>query len=903
MERGGERVALASPRQLGLLAAVAAAGASGVSRDRLLLLLWPESTEAKARHALAQVVYRLRRDLGTDVLRPGPTELLIEPANLTHDLGEFVAAVAAGEPERAAAIHTGPFLDGFYLPEADEFERWAEIERSRLGELAMQSLEAAGHRAMESGRVSEATDYWRRLCHLAPLNSRFAVGFMTALAESGDAAGAMRHGRAHDLGCRQELGLPPDPAVGALMNQLAQGAGRPPARPFPAEPAVNRPEVTELPSPPVPTPYPTRRRRSTGIVAGLGVLVIALLALWQLSPLPGSSEFPEGSIVVLADPVDLTGEPGLGRALAAATAVGLQQSRRITLLGRGRVAGALGRMGRSGDSVLTDSLALEVAARENARAVFALTASKVSDSYLLTGRLLSPIDGRDLAVHQVTVTDLDDMVAGLDRLLRQVQASAGDSRAYRDSLPTLPLVTTRSLEALKLYAEAGESWRRLRYDRAGQLYQRAIEVDSEFAQAHVALGSFHAFGSNRPAADSHYAMAQRLRNRLTLREQLQLDSRLATARGDLAGAVRFDLTLAERYPSRETWYNYGTGLLQADRCAEAIPVFQRSLTFDSTAVNSLLNLATCYKALGDNRLALDAYASAERIDSTALVSFNINHEWGGTLVRLGRYAEAEAAFSRMLVRNSDADRARGHRSLAYLAMLRGQYRGAVDHLTAAVALTQDEISFFSRLRNQTLLAEAFLIRGARESAAQELDQALRLAGSHSVEPRLLALLGRVLVRAGRIQDGRAVLARIDREIKPGNPADQSARGLLFAELALARGAPEQAFEAIRRDIDPGFAGWRDGLWGRTLGERGIIDSALTALAAFAGGDEFGVDFQADWILAPLDVARLAESVGDSATARAALQSLLTRWREGDPDLPVLLAAQRSLARLQRGAGR
>jgi DNA-binding SARP family transcriptional activator/Tfp pilus assembly protein PilF len=903
MERGGARVALASPRQLGLLAAVAAAGDSGISRDRLLLLLWPESTEAKARHALAQVLYRLRRDLGADVLRAGPVTLLIEPANLSHDLGEFLAAVAAGEPARAASIHAGPFLDGFYLPEADEFDRWAEVERSRLSELAMQSLEAAGRRAMETGRVSEATDFWRRLCVLAPLNSRFAVGFMTALAESGDAAGAMRHGRAHDLACRQELGLPPDPAVGALMTRLAQGSGRPSPRPAAAEPVANRPEGVEVPSPPVPAPQPTPSRRSTRLLAVLGVLGIALLALWRLSPLPGSSGFPEGSMVVVADPVDLTGEPGLGRALGAATAVGLQQSRRITVLGRGRVAGALGRMGRSGDSVLTDSLALEVAARENARAVFALTVAKVSDSYLLTGRLLSPADGRDLAVHQVRVTDLDDIVAGLDRLLRQIQASAGDSRADRDSLPTLPLVTTGSLEALKLYAEAGESWRRLRYDRAGQLYLRAIELDPEFALAHVALGSFYAFGDNRPAADSHYAKARQLRSRLTLREQLLLDTRLATARGDLAGAILIDRTLAERYPSRETWYNYGTGLLQVERCSEAIPAFQRSLAFDSTAVNSYLNLATCYKILGDNRLALDAYAAAERIDSTALVSFNINHEWGGTLVRLGRYAEAEAAFSRMLVRSSDADRARGHRSLAYLAMLRGQYSGAVDHLTAAVALTQEENAFLSRLRNQSLLAEAFLIRGARGSAARELDQALRLAGFHSIEPRMLALLGRVLVRAGRIQDASGVLARIDREIKPGNPADLSARGLLFAELALARGAPEQAFEAIRRDVDPGFAGWRDGLWGRTLGERGVIDSALTAMAAFAGEDEFGVDFQADWILAPLEVARLAELLGDSATARAALQLLLQRWREGDPDLAVVLAAQRSLARLQRGVGR
>lgn len=895
MERDAERVSVASPRQLGLLAAVAAAGDAGISRDRLLLLLWPESTDAKARHALAQVVYRLRRDLGVDVLQPGPADLLIEPANLSHDLGEFLAAIAAGEVERAAALYTGPFLDGFYLSDAEEFERWAATERARFQEVAMQSLEAAARRATAAGRSPDAADYWRRLGLLAPLNSRYAVGLMAALAETGDAAGAMRHGRAHELACRQELGLPPDPAVGSLLAQLAQGDWRPSSSP---ESAFSAPTLTEQGA------HPAPRRRAIRMLAALGVVVLGALALWRLPVLlRGDAGFPEGSLVVLADPVDLSGEPGLGRALAAASVVGLQQSRRMTLLGRSRLAGALERMGRSGDTLLPESVALEVAAREHARAVFALTVARAGDTYVLTGRLLSPADGADLAVHQVSVSDLSEAVSGLDRLLRRVQASAGDPRAYRDSLPLLPLVTTKSLEALRLYAEGSDSWRRGRYDQAGQLFERAIEVDPEFALAHVAFGSWYAFGNKRLAADTQYALAVRFRNRLTLREQLLLDSRLATSRGDDAAAIRFDFILAERHPSRETWYNYGTGLLQAGRCVEAIPAFQRALTFDSSASNSYVNLATCYKHQGDNRLALDAYAAAERADSMALLSFNVNHEWGGTFVRLGRYAEAEAAFGRMLARSGAGDRARGHRSLAYLSMLRGGYREAIDHLNAAIALTPDQNTYLSRLRNQLLLAEAFLVRGARASVDRELDQALRLADANYLEPRMLALMGRVLVHAGRVQDAGAVLARMDREMQQANPADRSARGLLFAELALARGAPAEAFDAMRLDVDPGFAGWRSGLMGRALGGRGVEDSALTILAAFAAGDYFGMDFQADWVLAPLEVARLAEALGDTATARAALQALLDRWRDGDADLPVLQEAQRHLALLQRGTRR
>lgn len=903
LERDHQRVGGTSPRRLGLLAAVVAAGDHGISRDRLLLLLWPDSTEAKARHALAQTIYSFRRDLGNELIRSETAELLIDPEQLSSDLTEFLEAKARGDFERVAELYSGPFLDGFYIPGADEFERWAEVERTRLREFAMQAMEAAAKQATDAGRLEAASAHWRRLSVLAPLNSRVALGYMTSLADTGDVAGAIQYGRTHELTRRQEIGAQPDPSVGALLARLTRGewqatvsvaAAIPDsARPAPAEPTGSPPRVAPKPS------RPTRRW-----IAGVGAVALAAVALWLLPPmLSGRTAFPAGSTVVMADPLDLSGDPGLSRALGSAAAVGLQQSRHLTLLSRARVAAALRRMGRTGDSVLTDSLALEIAARENARAVLSLSVAKVSGKYLLTGRLVSPVDGADIVVHRVSVTGLDNVIDGLDRLLRKVQGSAGDSRRYRDSLPPLPLVTTRSLEALKLYAEGGESWRRSRYDRALQLFQRAVAVDSDFALAHVALGSYHYFVNDRPSGDAHYAAAQRLRSRLTFREQLYLDSRLAGAQGNRAEESRIDKVLAETYPSWETWYNYGTALMRLKRCQEGIPALQRALSYDSTSSNTYVNIATCYKSTGENRLALDAYAAAERMDSTALTSNFINHEWGSVFVRLGRYEEADSAFRRMLALPERNDQARGHRSLAYLDMLRGRYRSAVDHLTNAVLLSRESGAGLSLLRNEALLAEAHLVRGAPKLASRELDEAVKVSRAQFVEPGFLALLGRVLVRANRLGDAREVLGRLEGASKPDNATDRSARGLLLAELALARGAPDTASEAIRNDIDPTLSGWRASLTGRILTARGVLDSALAVTAEFARSGGFGVDTQADWVLAPLQVARIAEALGDSATARAALQTLLDRWKDADPDLAVLRETRLHLARLQREAGR
>ena len=52
-------------RRLTLLAMLALAGDRGISRERIQAYLWPESPTDRARHALDQLLYATRRDLGS----------------------------------------------------------------------------------------------------------------------------------------------------------------------------------------------------------------------------------------------------------------------------------------------------------------------------------------------------------------------------------------------------------------------------------------------------------------------------------------------------------------------------------------------------------------------------------------------------------------------------------------------------------------------------------------------------------------------------------------------------------------------------------------------------------------------------------------------------------------------
>ena len=116
-------------RRIALLSLLAAGGSRGVSRDAIISLLWPDSEHERARHALSQWLFLLRRDLEVNDLVLGANELRLNPDRVSADVTDFDVAVAKRDHSTAAQLYTGPFLDGFVLSDAGEFERWVDRER------------------------------------------------------------------------------------------------------------------------------------------------------------------------------------------------------------------------------------------------------------------------------------------------------------------------------------------------------------------------------------------------------------------------------------------------------------------------------------------------------------------------------------------------------------------------------------------------------------------------------------------------------------------------------------------------------------------------------------------------------------------------------------------------------
>lgn len=216
-------------RRLALLALLAVARERGLSRDKIMAYLWPESDATRARHALNQQLYAQRKLLEGREIFLGRKTLRLNPAVIESDVGEFEDALDRGAIEDAVPVYGGPFLDGFFLKDAPEFERWADGQRHRLARRLCAALVGLASRAAAAGDQVSSAEWWQRAAEVDPLDSQIVLDMVQALAAAGNPGGAVRHAMQHIERLREELGVAPDARLLELTDRLRAGGA--PERP------------------------------------------------------------------------------------------------------------------------------------------------------------------------------------------------------------------------------------------------------------------------------------------------------------------------------------------------------------------------------------------------------------------------------------------------------------------------------------------------------------------------------------------------------------------------------------------------------------------------------------------------------------------------------------------------
>jgi len=272
-------------KRAALLAYLATAVPHGAHRrDKLLALFWPELDLARARAALNQAVYVLRATLGEDALVPRGDGALGVTDVVWCDATAFEAALDAGRPAEALALYRGDLLDGFFISDAPEFERWLDGERERLRQRASDGAWALAEAKAAEGDAFEAARWAKQAADLLPADEAGARRLMTFLHALGDRAAAIGAYEALAERLAQQYELEPSSETQALAAAIRQG--KQPA------PTIRSVKLGSAPTT-VHASSPVQRRlplswvvASVGAAAGLAVGAWAWLRSPESAPRP-----------------------------------------------------------------------------------------------------------------------------------------------------------------------------------------------------------------------------------------------------------------------------------------------------------------------------------------------------------------------------------------------------------------------------------------------------------------------------------------------------------------------------------------------------------------------------------------------------------------------------------------
>ncbi|MGH7468994.1 MAG: protein kinase domain-containing protein [Longimicrobiales bacterium] len=225
----------AQRRRLALLALLAAAGSRGLTREKAFGFLWPEHTTARARHQLSESLYVLRQSLGNDAITTAQDDMRLDGNIVWSDLAAFRQGLSNGSAELALSLYAGPFLDGFFVDDAAEFDQWVATERESLARDYARALQLRAEQADQAGNAPAAAEWWRRLTLHDPHASGSALRYMEALVRAGDRARALQHAELHIARLRDDVGVEPDAEIRKLVAQLQRPIARDPVKPAAAD--------------------------------------------------------------------------------------------------------------------------------------------------------------------------------------------------------------------------------------------------------------------------------------------------------------------------------------------------------------------------------------------------------------------------------------------------------------------------------------------------------------------------------------------------------------------------------------------------------------------------------------------------------------------------------------------
>ncbi|MGA9208596.1 MAG: protein kinase [Terriglobales bacterium] len=660
-------------------------------------------------------------------------------------------------------------------------------------------------------------------------------------------------------------------------------------------PAVRTPSgaIPAAPSGATATVAPSRPRKTrTYMIAAVVVVVAAALAAYFYMRRPRG--LTEKDSILLTDFVNTTGDPVFDGTLKKALAVDLEQSPFLNVFPEARVRQTLKFMGRTGDERITTEIGREISQRNGIKAMLVGSIASLGSQYVVTLDAVNSTTGDSLGQAQATAGSKEQVLGALNDAAGKIRQKLGESLASIQKFDRpLEQATTSSLEALKAFT-LGDAQR----GRGGQLaaipfYQRAIELDPNFAMAYARLGTMYGNIGQTDLLEQYQKKAFELRDRTSERERLYITAHYYSDTGQLEKGIAAYELYKQTYPRDSTPYNNLAAIyLPLGQFDKALENAREAIRLDPDLANGYFTTAQAYAGLG-------------RMDeSKAVIQAALQRKLGGAYAHLHLALLAWGQNDQAtLEQELAAAKAAGREG----EMLAAGWRANLNAYAGRMRQARDQFGGVKEICLQANLKELAgnVVAGQADWEAAYGQQALALADAAAalqLSPTLNVTTQAAITLAVAGQERKALDA-LNPFLKQ-RPDDTILQRVLLptvqAIAELNHGNAEKALQLLKsaEPYDAGSPGVH------YLRATAYLHSSRPAEAVQEYQKVLSLKITRPYgaepvtALAQLGLARAYLAQGDKAKARTAYQDQLALWKDADSDLPLVQKARAEYAKLQ-----
>ena len=335
-----------------------------------------------------------------------------------------------------------------------------------------------------------------------------------------------------------------------------------------------------------------------GVAACL--LVAAFLAgmmYWRSRPVP---KLTDQDTLVLADFNNTTNDPVFDDTLKQALSVQLSQSPFLNILSDARTRATLKLMAKPSGTKVTPDVARDLCQRAGAKAYVGGSIGSLGSQYVVSLDAVNCKTGDPLVQEQVTADNKEHVLRALGEVATKARSKLGESLNMVEKFD-IPLdqATTPSLDALKALSVGRTTLQEQGSAAAIPYFNRAIELDPNFAAAYAALGISYSNLREPGRASENLRKAYDLRDKVSERERFRISATYyLLVTGELEKAIQTYEMWAKTYPrSSEPYGNLGVDYTYLGEYEKGVEASLEDLRLNPGSAAAFTNLVGLYAAL------------------------------------------------------------------------------------------------------------------------------------------------------------------------------------------------------------------------------------------------------------------------------------------------------------------